>query len=363
MLRRLARLMTTLFAFAVFAAVPAVAETRRIVAVGDLHGDWPAWQAIARAAGVIDAQDRWSGGRTVLVQMGDVVDRGPDSRKIIEHLQKLQKQAPRTGGQVIVLVGNHEAMMMTNDLRYVDPGEYAAFVTGGSGRLRSEAFARSRPAIEAAYRSQRPTMPSEAIRDAWLATTPLGMIEHQEAWSPQGAFGRWTLGNPAIVKVGDTLFVHGGLSAEMAPLGIEEINRRVRSALSARDERPDAIINHPLGPLWYRGNIIREAVTGEDAPPAAPTVGTPPAAPPPPPRPAIVEELDLVLRLTGARRLVVGHTPSRRGIIVDHGGKLVRIDTGNSRAYNGPLSWLEIHGEQVTPRTIPRPPATSGGAE
>lgn len=359
MLRRAAGLMMAILAGVLLGGTaPAAAESRRIVAVGDLHGDWLAWQTIARAAGVIDAQNRWSGGPTVLVQMGDIVDRGPDSRKIIEHLQKLQKEAPRTGGQVIVLIGNHEAMMMTDDLRYVDPGEYAAFVTRASRRVRAEAFARSRLAIEADYRSRRPTMPSEAIRDAWIAATPLGKVEHQEAWSPQGMFGRWTLANPAIVKLGDTLFVHGGLSAEMAPLGIEEINGRVRSALRAQDERPDAIINHPLGPLWYRGNIMRESVTDEDAPPALPT-----AAPPPPPRPGIAEELDLVLRLTGARRLVVGHTPSRRGIILDQGGKLVRVDTGNSRHYNGPLSWLEIQGDELTPRTTARPPVASGGAE
>ena len=62
-----------------------------------------------------------------LVQMGDVVDRGPDSLKIIHDLMKLQREAPKRGGQVIVVLGNHEAMMMTDDMRYVHPGEYAAF--------------------------------------------------------------------------------------------------------------------------------------------------------------------------------------------------------------------------------------------
>ena len=100
---------------------------QRIVAIGDLHGDHDAGRAIARATGLIDGRGRWSGGNATLVQMGDVVDRGPDSLKINRDLQKLQKEAPRRGGKVIALLGNHEAMMMTGDLRYVHPGELAAF--------------------------------------------------------------------------------------------------------------------------------------------------------------------------------------------------------------------------------------------
>ena len=58
----------------------------RIVAIGDLHGDWAAWRAIASAAGLIDAKGRWTGGKTILVQTGDVPDRGPDTLKIIDDL-------------------------------------------------------------------------------------------------------------------------------------------------------------------------------------------------------------------------------------------------------------------------------------
>ena len=197
MLRRLAILVTLAFVGLLALPPAAGAETSRIVAVGDLHGDWQAWRAIAHAVGLVDRRGRWRGGRTVLVQLGDIVDRGPDSLRIIEHLQQLQRQAPRSGGRVIVLVGNHEAMMMTGDLRYVHPGEYAAFVTRSSERLGSEMFNRNRPAIEAGYRRDRPTMPPEAIRQAWLKATPLGLVEHQAAWSPQGRLGRGTLTSPA----------------------------------------------------------------------------------------------------------------------------------------------------------------------
>lgn len=358
MLQRMAGLVAAVLA-GLLLAVPAAdaAQARRIVAVGDLHGDWDAWRAIARAAGLIDGNDRWRGGRTVLVQIGDVVDRGPDSLKIIRHLQSLQKQAPQSGGEVVVLVGNHEAMIMTGDLRYVHPGEYAAFATRESEGLRSRVFRQNQVAIERVYRSERPALTSEAIREAWLAATPLGKIEHQAAWSPLGPLGRWTLRNPAVLKLGDTVFVHGGLSAEMAALGIDEVNRRVRAALRSQAEDPEAIINHPLGPLWYRGHVMREPVSTERPAAAAPGVPAPPA----PSRPGIAEELDRVLQLAGARRLVIGHTPSRSGIIIDHGGRLVRIDSAISRAYGGPLSWLVIEGDRVTPHTTARPPLPQGG--
>ena len=65
---------------AVMLAVPsAPVSAQRIVAVGDLHGDYDAWIAIARGAGLIDARNRWAGGPATLVQLGDITDRGPDS--------------------------------------------------------------------------------------------------------------------------------------------------------------------------------------------------------------------------------------------------------------------------------------------
>ena len=97
----------------------------RIIAIGDLHGDYEAFTQLLSQAELIDERGKWSGGSTILVQTGDVPDRGPDSLKIIQHLQRLQKQAPRRDGRVITLVGNHEAMNMTGDLRYVHEGEYA----------------------------------------------------------------------------------------------------------------------------------------------------------------------------------------------------------------------------------------------
>ena len=91
-------------------AVRAEPAPARIVAVGDIHGDHDAWLADRPRRGIGRRQGPLGRRQTTLVQLGDVVDRGPDSLKIIRHLMKLQREAPRKGGRVIVLVGNHEAM-------------------------------------------------------------------------------------------------------------------------------------------------------------------------------------------------------------------------------------------------------------
>ena len=101
----------------------------RIVAVGDVHGDFAQFTTVLRQAGVIDAKNRWAGGQTHLVQAGDVPDRGPDSRQVMDLLMELTPQAEKAGGQVHALIGNHEAMRALGDLRYVSPGEYEAFRT------------------------------------------------------------------------------------------------------------------------------------------------------------------------------------------------------------------------------------------
>lgn len=327
------------------AAVPQPAP-QRIVAIGDLHGDFEAWRAIAAAAGIADAKGKWTGGNATLVQMGDIVDRGPDSLKIIHDLMDLQKEAPKRGGQVIVLLGNHEAMMMTDDMRYVHPGEFAAFADRDSKARRDRVYDANKAALEAAYKAKKADMTPEAIKAEWMKTMPLGKVEYMRAWRPDGELGKWTLDHPAVVKLGDSLFVHGGISSAYSGRPIEAINRDVAVALKARDGSATAIINDPWGPLWYRGLIVRgdsEPATIAPVPPGA-TIA-----------PTISQEIDLAISRFGVKRIVVAHTPTRGGIIEDAGGKLWRTDSAISRAYGGTPSYLEIVGDKVTAHKVPRP--------
>src|SRR5580765_7638710 len=82
----------------------------RVVAVGDVHGAYDRYVEILRTTGLLDDRLRWTGGRTHLVQLGDVVDRGPDSLKALDLLERLEKDASRAGGAVHALLGNHEVM-------------------------------------------------------------------------------------------------------------------------------------------------------------------------------------------------------------------------------------------------------------
>ena len=342
---RIALLALAVLLFLIPVAAPA-AQPKRIVAVGDLHGDYQAWQTIAQAAGIIDTSGRWAGGRTTLVQLGDIVDRQPDSLKIIRSLQQLQKEAPRAGGRVVLVLGNHEAMTLLGDVRYATPGEFAAFARPNSAAVRDRAYEQNRAAIEQAAKASNPAWTPQQVRDAWIAQHPLGWVEHKLAWNPSGELGRWATRNAAVVKIDGTLFVHGGLSAEYSKISLEEINRRVATAMAAGDGSPSTILYDPLGPLWYRGLVQRdpdaEEVRSKAVPPAPPLTHD--------------QELSAVLSSFHAQRLVVGHTPALNGIEILDGGRLARIDTGISRAYGGVLSWLEIVDGRMIPHTVGRTP-------
>lgn len=323
-------------ALGLISAAPPPAPPARIVAVGDLHGDFDSWRAIALDAGLINAKGKWTGGKTVLVQDGDVPNRGPDSKLIIDDLMRLEREAKKAGGAVVAIVGNHEAMMMTGDFRYVSKGEDAAFADSGSANRRDAMFDSHRDAFLAYYRKGDPSLSIAAARDKFRAEYPLGRIELQQAWAPSGPIGQWVMGHPAVAIVGDTLFVHGGISPAYAAVPIDQIDARVSAALKAGDLSTTSIIDDPAGPLWYRGL-------------AAAQPGMPP----------IADQITAILAATGAKRIVIAHTPDTSGIHSYADGRLWRIDTGISRIYGGPVSWLDIQGDAVTPHTVVRPPPSA----
>jgi len=309
----------------------------RIIAIGDLHGDYESFENLMLEAELINKRGRWAGGKTIFVQTGDVPDRGPDSLKIIKRLRKLQKQAPRKGGRVVALIGNHEAMNITGDLRYVHPGEYSAFSDRNSRKVRERVYEANRDGIEVFYLERDPALTSELIKAQWIEDTPLGKIEHQTAWRPAGEVGEWVAANPAVAIVGDSLFVHGGLSAKYASFSLGEINEAVAEALGERSTDPESIINDEAGPLWYRGLVSRSPLPNVEVTSDA-GVGEPEVQP----VLSIEEEIDLALNAFGVSRIVVGHTPSLTGITASQNGKLIQIDTGIAAYYGGTKSFLEI---------------------
>jgi hypothetical protein len=106
-----------------------IAKRKRSIIVGDIHGELDGFREILRNAGLLDINDNWSGDDSILIQTGDVIDRGPYSREAFVLLRKLQQEAPSAKGEVIRLCGNHELMLLQNNFSHVnfnDPGSLMA---------------------------------------------------------------------------------------------------------------------------------------------------------------------------------------------------------------------------------------------
>ena len=313
--------------------------TSRIVAVGDVHGASESFVEILKKAGLIDAQKQWIGGRAVLVQTGDVTDRGAGTRAALDLLMALEPQAAKAGGRVHALLGNHEVMNLTGEMRDATPEIFASF--GGEAAMR-------------------------------------------EAFSPTGHYGRWLRTKSMIASIDGTIFMHAGISPDEQSRSIDELNSRVRRDIEVWDdgvrfmqkrqlvpqapafrqvvetarteiERLNALVGTdklpqdapvtarallPLanigasslfsenGPLWYRGYAMW---TEEEGGP----------------------QMAALLKKYRARRMVTGHTVQPNGRITERFGRsLFLIDTGmlaGSYFPSGAASALVIEGDLVTP--------------
>jgi hypothetical protein len=291
---------------------------KRIVAVGDIHGDYDTLVSVLKSARIINTKLNWAGGTTRLVQLGDIPDRGSSTRRIMDLLMKLEQQAERAEGKVHVLIGNHDAMNVYGDLRYVTPQEYQEFVTEDSAAVRQSFLEREvsdlKKRAEAAGGSFQA---DDAWRAKWEAEHPLGWFEHRFAYGPKGKYGNWIRSHDAILKLDDTVFVHGGIGPKYAGISMEAINDRVRQELQDFSLLNGGIVTDPEGPLWYRG-----LVEGDEQ--------------------ELTEHLAAVLKSFGASRIVVGHTPTLTTIIPRFSGAVIQADVGLSKAYQGPPACLVI---------------------
>ena len=111
-----------------------------MVAIGDVHGDFDDFVAILQRMRLIDKQNHWAGGKATFVQMGDLLDRGPKPREVMDLMMALEKEAPKAGGRVVPLLGNHEMMNLMGDLRYVTAENYASFADSNSEQRQKAAY-------------------------------------------------------------------------------------------------------------------------------------------------------------------------------------------------------------------------------
>jgi hypothetical protein len=277
----------------------------RIVAIGDVHGDLDATRRALRLAGAIDEQDRWVGGRLVVVQTGDQLDRGDDERAILRLFDRLAREARRAGGAFHALNGNHELMNSLLDLRYITEGGFADFADVGRALHQT---------------------------DTTLLEFPPEQRGRVVAFRPGGEYARLLAQRNTIVMVGDNVFVHGGVLPHHAEYGIDQINAEIRAWLRGETEPPQ----------WARGSDtpIWTRLYSQN------------------PGPEACETVDATLRLLGARRMIVGHTVHRQGVTSYCDGRIWAIDVGLAAYYGGPMEVLEIRGDQLRPL---REPAMQGG--
>jgi hypothetical protein len=308
-----------------------IATTERVVAVGDVHGAHDRFVAILRAAGLIDNRQRWAGGRARLVQTGDVLDRGADSRKTVDLLRKLEREAANAGGRVHALLGNHEFMRLVGDWRYVSDGEFKAFQNANSADLRDRVHELNAELAEKRARADKREFDAREYRAQFIKDFRLGYFDMQLAFDKAGDYGKWVRSRVAAVRINGVLFIHGGVSDAVANLGCEGLNAEVQRDLAAvpvpAEKLTSLLSAKEDGPLWYRGMASEPEASFEPM-------------------------LDSIMQRFDVRAVVIGHTPVPNGeITARFGGRVVLIDTGmlNGEFYpKGVASALEMRGNALT---------------
>jgi len=277
-------------------------------------------------------------------------------------LMRLEDEALTAGGRVHVLIGNHEVMNLIGDLRYVSEQEYAAFAAEESPQQRErwfKAYLRNRAGDDETI---------EEHRRAFDEKSPPGFFAHRNAFASEGRYGRWLLSKSIIIVIDGTAFVHGGISTLVGEIGLQGVNETLHDKVAVYVSQVETLVeagillptdryrDHPAlldgvtaapdvdaaivaavkylnesevyaehGPFWYRGNVACSELIEAD-------------------------RLQTSLQAIGARRVVIGHTPTPgRRVLERLGGRVFEVDTGMLNSYyDGHGNALVITGDDVS---------------
>ncbi len=238
----------------------------RLLVASDFEGQFEAFTSLMQGNGVLDAQLHWRFGDGHLVLVGDLVDRGPNVLPLLWLVYRMEAEAQAAGGAVHYVLGNHEQMLLTGRTRYVHP--------------------------------------------KYVGTVELSGQPHLSLWDEHSELGRWLRSKPVLLKVGDHLFTHGGVSPEVLALQptLDQVDHFAATVLTQdprtiADSRARAVVWDRLGLLWYRGLAV-EMPDSPKAPPA---------------------HVQQVLRHFGVRHVVIGHSLVHH-VGHDYGGAVLRVD-------------------------------------
>lgn len=229
----------------------------RVFAVGDLHGDLNSFKLALEAIGLIDSDSNWIGQDSHLVILGDLIDRGPDSRQLMDFVMKLESQALQSAGQVHTLVGNHELLVTTGIVDFAHMNDFMSY------------------------------------NDFRFGARDRGIDGFKNAFKGESVYAKWIRGRPSLVRINDSIFVHAGLESWAKDYSILRLNEMVKSwfeyyqGVGPNPPTKTRWVTESHGPLWTRVFADYEKHQGKTLSPS---------------------ELSEILRKWQAKRVVVGHS-------------------------------------------------------
>ncbi len=198
--------------------------------IGDVHGRYDQLIHLMQKSNIIDKNLNWMAGEAHVVFLGDLFDRGSDVTKVLWFIYELEDKAKAAGGKVHLVLGNHEIMTMTKDLRYVSPKEMA--IAGAFDKSYDELF-----------------HPTKSLLGAWLRS------------------------KPSVLKIDKAIFAHGGI-VDLETGSVKGFNELVYNYmeqpiyLDIMQDQPDSTKYDPIkwkqmryffyseeSPFWYRGYV------------------------------------------------------------------------------------------------------------
>jgi hypothetical protein len=248
-------------------------KAEKLIAISDIEGNFEAFRRFLTSQKVIDEQYNWIFGKGHLVLVGDFVDRGQNVTECLWLIYDLEEKAKVAGGYVHLILGNHEILNMSNDFRYVQ---------------------------------------SKYMRNADLIKEPYG-----NWYKSSSELGRWLGTKNTVEKIGDLIFVHGGLAPDLNNLdkSLTDINSMMRPFYFIKEDVfriNDEVLQFLYdanGPLWYRDYVLAKAVESD---------------------------IDDTLRKFNAKRIIIGHTLVN-AVRMIYGGRVIAIDTRHNDPYSTAL--------------------------
>lgn len=241
----------------------------KIFALSDIEGDFSSFRKLLQAGGVIDTNYNWTFGNGHLVLVGDFVDRGSQVTEVLWLIYSLEEKAKAAGGYVHFILGNHEIMNLSNDLRYVNP--------------------------------------------KYMHDSKLMHVNYEKLYEKNSEIGRWLRTKNIIEKIGKLLFAHGGISEEVNDLNlsISRINELARKYYDMEINESvgpvlGTIMSSKVGPFWYRGYYKENFKV------------TP-------------EEMNDIIAKFSVDHIITGHTIASDTISTWYGGRVIDIDVHDNR--------------------------------